>query len=156
MLLWEIKKQLEIWHGPEEVVVSPENSVTMLQLNWTGDWSTVYICSEEVKTKDWNTMWFPYRMLKKPLSECLWAKTTSPCAAPSEDATLAVLCDDIPRIAVRREHHAVVLCDVDDAMLGLDGHPTQLDVLRVGWAHTGVLLDRGSSTQRRDAQKTHH
>ena len=39
------------------------------------------------------------------------------------------------------EHDAAVLRDVDDAVLGLDGHPTQLDVLRVGRAHACVLLD---------------
>lgn len=49
----------------------------------------------------------------------------------------------IPSVAVRTEHHAVVLGDVDDAVLGLDGHPAQLDVLRVGRADTRVLLDTG-------------
>lgn len=46
-----------------------------------------------------------------------------------------------PSVAVRREHHAAALGDVDDAVLGVDGHPAQLDVLRVGRAHTCVLLD---------------
>lgn len=30
--------------------------------------------------------------------------------------------------------------DVDDAVLRLDAHPTQLDVLRVSRAHLGVVL----------------
>lgn len=35
----------------------------------------------------------------------------------------------IPSVAVWREHHAAALRDVDDAVLGVDGHPAQLDVL---------------------------
>lgn len=37
--------------------------------------------------------------------------------------------DYIPSVVVRGEHHTVFLCDVDDTVLSLDGHPTQLDVL---------------------------
>lgn len=35
----------------------------------------------------------------------------------------------IPSVAVRSEQHTVFLSDVDDTVLSLDGHPTQLDVL---------------------------
>lgn len=49
--------------------------------------------------------------------------------------------DYVPSVTVRSEHHAAVLCDADDAVLRLDGHPTQLDVLWIGWAHTSVLLE---------------
>lgn len=40
--------------------------------------------------------------------------------------------EKIPSVTVRTEHHAAVFSDVDDAVFSLDGHPTQLDVLRVG------------------------
>lgn len=45
-----------------------------------------------------------------------------------------------PGVVQGTEHHAAALRDVDDAVLSLDGHPTQLDVLRVCRAHTRVLL----------------
>lgn len=57
----------------------------------------------------------------------------TPCAVGAN--RLAVFFTQVgytPSIAVRTEHHAVALCDVDDTVLSLDGHPTQLDVLRVG------------------------
>lgn len=51
--------------------------------------------------------------------------------------------EHIPSVAVRSEHHPAALCDVHDTVLRLDGHPTQLDVLRVSRAHARVLLDHG-------------
>lgn len=46
----------------------------------------------------------------------------------------------VPSVDVRSEDHVVIFCDVNDAVLSLDGHPAQLDVLRVGGADTRVLL----------------
>lgn len=44
---------------------------------------------------------------------------------------VAIEVEYTPSIAVRTEHHAVALGDVNDAVLCLDGHPAQLDVLRL-------------------------
>lgn len=41
-----------------------------------------------------------------------------------------------------REDDRDVCGDIDDAVLGLNAHPAQLDVLRVGRAHLGVVLHR--------------
>lgn len=49
---------------------------------------------------------------------------------------------------MRTEHHAVRLADVDDAVLSLDGHPAQLDVLRLRRAHARVFLDKGREVVR--------
>lgn len=57
---------------------------------------------------------------------------------------------------MRTEHHAVVLRDVNDAMLGLDGHATQLDVLRLRRTDAGVFLDIGKSVSRLHGIKHMH
>lgn len=36
------KSTLRRWNRPEEVVVSPQDSVTVMKLDWTGDCSTVH------------------------------------------------------------------------------------------------------------------
>lgn len=46
----------------------------------------------------------------------------------------------LPCVGAGREEDGNLAGDVYDAVLGLDAHPTQLDVLRVGRAHLGVVL----------------
>lgn len=72
---------------------------------------------------------------------------------PSRVAVLLIQTEYSPSVAVRSEHHAAALGDVDDAVLGLDRHPAQLDVLRVGRAHACVLLE---TEERRSHKCTTH
>ena len=50
---------------------------------------------------------------------------------------------NVPRAAVWCEHHSSLSGDVDDTVFRVDGHTTQLDILRISRANTRVLLHTG-------------
>ncbi len=50
MLDEDLRSNLCWKNRPEEVVVSPQDSVTMMNLDWTGDYSTVHTCSTQHET----------------------------------------------------------------------------------------------------------
>lgn len=59
---------------PEEVVVSPQDPVSVMKLDWTGDCSTIYACSTGGKKKDlkWKNIWEESREERRYSTEYLF------------------------------------------------------------------------------------
>lgn len=101
------------------MIVSPENSVPVVELQTTGHWRTVNTGAEtDGRGKQWSPV-------------C--------CVLP---ALVLGGGESLPGVGVGREDDRDVCGDIDDAVLGLNAHPTQLDVLRVSRAHLCVVLHR--------------
>lgn len=112
---------------PEEVVVSPEDAVTMVKLQTTAYWGTINTC--------------PTTQKKTDASMCS-SSHNPPTGGTSPTLSSLGLrcCRSLPSVAVGGEDDCSIWGDVDDTVLCLDTHPTQLDVLRVCRAHLGVIL----------------
>lgn len=99
------------------MIVSPENSVPVVELQTSGYWRTVNTGPE---TDGGERQWSPV---------C--------CHLP---APVLRGGESLPGVGVGREDDCDICGDIDDAVLGLNAHATQLDVLRVGRAHLCVVL----------------
>ena len=101
---------------PEKMVVTPQDSVSVVKLLSTGDWRAVHTRSENTQTQT--------HTHRHRTDKTLAGQTARCTATPAIQLRL-------PGVAVRCEHDGGIGGDVDDAVLRLDSHPAQLDVLRV-------------------------